>query len=333
MKTAMFYKKLNENKVKCNLCNHHCIISEFKRGICGVRENKKGVLYSLVYGKVIAKNIDPIEKKPMFHFLPGSLSYSIATIGCNFCCSHCQNWSISQVKSSSIFGGGISPEKIVNNAIESGCKSIAYTYTEPTVFYEYAYDVAKIAHKKGLKNIFVTNGYISKDALNEISHYLDGANIDLKSFSTNFYKNICGAKLQPILDNIKLYYDLGIWIELTTLIIPGLNDEKDELRKIAEFIGNIDVNIPWHVTGFSPNYKLKNISSTKLETLDIAVEIGKKAGLKYVYQGNIRKDENTYCPKCNRVLIKRNIFNLFEFHIKNDKCSFCGEHIDGKWNI
>ena len=333
MKEAMFYDKLEGDKVKCNLCNHQCVISTSKRGICNVRENRGGVLYSLVYGKVAANSIDPVEKKPLFHFYPGSATYSIATVGCNFRCLHCQNWSISQVENGEIFGKEIPPGKIVNNAIDSRCKSIAYTYTEPTIFYEYAYDIAKLAHKKELKNIFVTNGYISKDALEEFSPYLDGANIDLKSMSESFYKNVCGAKLQPVLNNIKLYYDLGIWIEVTTLIIPGYNDGSDELKKIAEFIGNIDTNIPWHVTAFRPTYKLTDAPSTPVETLRKAVKLGKKAGLKYVYQGNVREGENTYCPKCGKLLIERNIFSTTENNIKNDNCLFCGEHIEGRWTI
>ena len=333
MKEAMFYNKLEGGKVKCNLCNHQCVISASKRGICHVRENRGGILYSLVYGKVVANSIDPVEKKPLFHFYPGSAAYSIATVGCNFRCLHCQNWNISQVENGEIFGKEIPPEKIVDDAINSRCKSIAYTYTEPTIFYEYAYDIAKLAHKKGLKNIFVTNGYISKDALEEFSPYLDGANIDLKGMSKSFYKHVCGAKLQPVLDNIKLHYDLGIWVEVTTLIIPGYNDGSDELKKIAEFIRNIDTNIPWHVTAFRPTYKLTDAPSTPVETLRKAAEIGKKAELKYVYQGNIREGENTYCPKCGKLLIERNIFSTTENNIKNDNCSFCGEHIEGRWTI
>jgi pyruvate formate lyase activating enzyme len=331
MKEAMFYDKLSDYKVKCYLCHHRCIISKGKRGICRVRENKRGILYSLVYGKIVANNIDPIEKKPLFHFYPGSLTYSISTVGCNFRCLHCQNWSISQFDNSEIVGMEIPPEKIVVNAIENKCKSISYTYTEPTVFYEYAYETASLAHKKGLKNIFVTNGYISKDALKEFSPYLDGANIDLKSMSKSFYRNICGAKLQPVLDNIKIYHDLNIWIELTTLIIPGYNDDLKQLKKIADYIKNIDADIPWHVTAFSPTYKLTDAVSTHIETLRNAVEIGKNSGLRYVYQGNVREGENTYCEKCGNLLIERNIYNINKYNIKSDTCSFCGTHIAGKW--
>ena len=241
MKEAVFYQKLEENKVKCNLCHHKCTISPGKRGICQVRENRDGILYSLVYGKLIASHVDPIEKKPLFHFYPGSTAYSIATMGCNFHCLHCQNWEISQVKNE-IAGKETTPENIIKDALSLRCQSIAYTYTEPTIFFEYAYDTAKIAHKKRLKNIFVTNGYISEDALKDISPYLDAANIDLKSMNNQFYRKVCGAKLQPVLDNIKLYHKLGIWIEITTLIIPGYNDNHKDLERTAEFIGNIAVS-------------------------------------------------------------------------------------------
>lgn len=329
MKETMFYQKLEGNKVRCNLCYHQCIISERKRGICRVRENRNGVLYSLVYGKVVASNVDPIEKKPLFHFYPGSLAYSIGTAGCNFSCLHCQNWAISQVKNE-IVGRELNPGDVVKNVVDNRCKSIAYTYTEPTIFYEYAYDVAKIAHSKGLKNLFITNGYISEEALKEVSPYLDAANIDLKSMSNRFYRKVCSAKLQPVLDNIKLYYNLGIWIEVTTLIIPGYNDDSDELKGIAKFIKEIDASIPWHVTGFYPAYKLTDIPPTSVETLRKAIEIGKKAGLDYVYQGNVGEGENTYCPSCGKLLIERDVFDIAVNNIKNGSCPYCRKLIVGR---
>ena len=332
MKEALFYKKLDEKKVKCNLCNHKCIIKKGERGFCNVRENNNGILFSLVYGKVIANNIDPIEKKPLFHFQPGSKSYSIATEGCNFKCSHCQNYGISQKLNSEIYGNTMLPETIVKDAIDMGCKSISYTYTEPTIFYEYAYEITKIANKKKLKNIFVTNGYISKEALEFISPFLDGANIDLKAMNNQFYKNICKASLKPVLDNIQLFYDLGIWIEITTLIIPGYNDNINELKKIANFIKNIDENIPWHITRFHPDYKFVEIPSTDIETLNKFIDIGIKSGLKYVYQGNVGKGEDTFCPKCKNLIIKRNFSNISKLNIFDNHCSFCNEPIKGIWN-
>jgi len=329
MKEAVFYQKLEENKVKCNLCHHKCTISPGKRGICQVRENRDGILYSLVYGKLIASHVDPIEKKPLFHFYPGSTAYSIATMGCNFHCLHCQNWEISQVKNE-IAGKETTPENIIKDALSLRCQSIAYTYTEPTIFFEYAYDTAKIAHKKRLKNIFVTNGYISEDALKDISPYLDAANIDLKSMNNKFYKNVCGANLQPVLDTIQLYHKLGIWIEITTLIIPGYNDNRKDLKRTAEFIGNIDTNIPWHVTRFYPTYKFNNIPPTPIQTIRETVEIGKKAGLKYVYQGNLNEGENTHCPQCGKLLIERNSFRIASDTIKNGFCPYCNSKIVGK---
>jgi pyruvate formate lyase activating enzyme len=329
---ALFYKKLDGKKIKCNLCNHRCIIQNNDRGICNVRENNNGVLYSLVYGKVIAKSIDPIEKKPLFHFHPESKTYSIATEGCNFKCLHCQNYNISQKETKEIYGEKISPEKIVKNAIDTGCKSIAYTYTEPTIFYEYAYDISKIASKNKLNNIFVTNGYITKEALELISPYLNAANIDLKSMNNSFYKKICKSKLKHVLDNIKLFYEYGIWIEITTLIIPGYNDNLNEVEMIANYIKNIDENIPWHITGFHPDYKLKNCTSTKIETLNKIMEIGKNAGLNYVYLGNVGGREDTYCPKCKNLVINRDLLNISKIKIKNNHCIFCNEEIKGVWN-
>lgn len=328
IKEAMFYKNLEDKKVKCELCAHQCEISNGKRGICRVRENKNGILYSLNYLKLIASHIDPIEKKPLFHFYPGSKSYSIAAAGCNFRCLHCQNWTISQVNKDIISGEAVSAENVVQNALRNKCFSISYTYTEPTIYYETAYDVSRFAHDKGIKNIFVTNGYIKSEALKYIALYLDAANIDLKAMSEKFYQNICGAKLQPVLDCIKQYYQLGIWIEITTLIIPGYNDKADELEGIAEFIASIDKSIPWHITAFYPTYKLNNAQSTPLATLELAYQIGKDKGLQYVYQGNTGEGEDTYCPSCGRLLIKRELFNI-KNQIKDGKCPFCGCRIQG----
>jgi len=332
MKEAIFYEKLDRKKVKCNLCNHRCIINNGSRGICNVRENNNGILFSLIYGKAIALNIDPIEKKPLFHFYPGSKTYSIATEGCNFKCLHCQNYNISQKENNNIFGKNISPEDIVKNAIREDCKSISYTYTEPTIFYEYAYDTAKIASKNKIKNIFVTNGYITKEALEMISPYLNGANIDLKAMNNSFYRDICKAKLNYVLDNIQLFYDLDVWIEITTLIIPGYNDRLDELKKIADFIKNIDENIPWHITRFHPDYKFANCPPTKIETLNKIIKIGKNAGLNYVYQGNVGKGEDTFCPNCKNLIIKRGLLNMSRKKIKNKRCIFCKEKISGIWD-
>lgn len=333
MKEAMFYKKGANQKVNCFLCPHHCNIQQGEKGICGVRENREGILYSLVFGKSISENVDPIEKKPLFHFFPGSRSFSIATVGCNFKCLHCQNSSISQMPRDQkvISGNELLPSKVVSLAKEHNCKSISYTYTEPTIYFEYAYETAKIAKEEGIYNNFVTNGYITPDALKTIQPYLDGANIDLKSFSDDFYRKVCGARLQPVLDSITLYHQLGIWIEITTLIIPTLNDSDDELRDLARFIKNLDESIPWHITAYYPTYRLTDKPRTPIRTLRKAREIGLNEGLRYVYEGNLPGEgsEHTFCYNCKNLLIKRLGFHVTENKIKDSKCPNCQALIDG----
>jgi pyruvate formate lyase activating enzyme len=331
MKEAMFYESQKDLKIRCNLCRHRCLISEGKRGICGVRENKKGILYSLVYGKSISRAIDPIEKKPLFHLYPGSFSFSLATAGCNFRCLHCQNYHISQEFKRTIPGDDLSPEKIISLAQGYECKSISYTYTEPTIFFEYAYDTARLAHDRGIKNIFVTNGYLTPEALQKISPYLDAANIDLKSFSKEFYRKICGADLVEVLDSIKLYKKLGIWIEITTLVIPNHNDSEEELRDIAEFIKNLGVETPWHISAFYPTYKLTDQPRTPASILHRARKIGLELGLRYVYEGNVfnNEGENTYCYQCGKLLISRRGYQILENNILDSRCPRCQSPIDG----
>ncbi len=321
----------DSNKAHCYLCAHQCKINPGQFGFCAVRKNVEGSLKTLVYGEVIAANIDPIEKKPLYHFLPGSQSFSIATIGCNFKCGFCQNWQISQVskKDQNHPGYKLSPEDIVKQAKDNSCQSISYTYTEPTIFFEYAYDTAKLAKAEGLKNNFVTNGYMTKQALEVIKPYLDAANIDLKSFDDSFYKKICSGSLQPVLDSIEFAKDLGVWVEVTTLVVPGQNDSEEELRKIAEFIASVGEDIPWHISRFHPDYKFEGRDSTPLQTLKKAYNFGKQAGLKYIYLGNILDDSNTYCEKCGKLLVKRAYFGVSENNIKNGKCSFCQSAVDG----
>ncbi len=333
MKEARFYNKLEDNKVHCTLCSHECIISTAKRGTCGVRENNDGILYALNYGKLAAQHIDPIEKKPLFHFYPGSKSYSISTVGCNFRCVFCQNHDISQMPAltNRIIGKYVSPEDVVEQALKYDCKSISYTYTEPTIYFEYALDVAKIAHQHNIKNVFVTNGYFSLEALREIVPYLDAANIDLKSFSEDFYKKLCGAKLSPVLDTIKLLKECGIWIEVTTLIIPSKNDSDEELHSIAEYIARIDEDIPWHISAFYPTYKLLNVPPTSPKTLLHAYDIGINTGLHYVYTGNIyNKDtETTFCNKCKKPLIERHFYDVVNKLDVNAYCPYCGNSVAG----
>lgn len=333
VKEAVLYKKLKDKKVHCHLCSHRCLIDNGKRGICSVRENKGGTLYSLVYGLAIAANVDPIEKKPFFHFLPGSMSFSVATAGCNFRCVYCQNWDISQMtkgKEGKITGENLPPEKIVEEALKTGCQSIAYTYTEPTIFFEYATDTAILAKEKGLANIFVTNGYQTPETIKEMKGLIDAANIDLKSFSEEFYQKICGAKLAPVLKAIRLMHEAGIWIEVTTLVVPGQNDSDKELTQIAEFLASVGSDIPWHLSRFHPDYQMQDGKPTPMETLKKAFQIGKKAGLNYVYLGNVTTEnkENTYCPKCQNLAIRRVGYSTQILGVdKKGKCSKCGEDL------
>jgi pyruvate formate lyase activating enzyme len=284
MHECVLYKKLENNKVQCIACNHKCIILEGKRGICGVRENLYGKLNLLVYGLIISEHVDPIEKKPLYHFLPNTRAYSIGTVGCNFKCDFCQNYDISQLKD--IVGRETTPEQVVERAIKTGCKSIAYTYNEPTIFGEFVKDTAVLAKKKGLKNVLVTNGYMTKEFMEYLGKDIDGMNIDLKSFKEDFYKRICKAKLKPVLDTIKLAHERGIHLEITTLIVPGENDDVKELESIATFISKIDKNIPWHISRFFPMYRMNSKEKTSIDILKKAEAIGKKY-LKYVYLGNV----------------------------------------------
>jgi pyruvate formate lyase activating enzyme len=335
MKEARFYNKAEDLSVNCYLCNHRCHIQEGKKGVCAVRQNMNGVLYTLVYGNPIAQHIDPIEKKPLFHYYPGSQSFSIGTVGCNFRCLHCQNSDISQSpRESHILSHQIfPPEQIVQAAKKSRCQSISYTYTEPTIYFEYAFDCSVLAKKEGIGNVFVTNGYTTLEALQSIQPYLDAANIDLKSFRDDFYRRVCGARLQPTLDSIRAYKKLGIWIELTTLIIPDHNDTEEELRDIARFIRELGVDTPWHVTAFYPTYKLQDQPRTPAAVLKKAREIGLSEGLRYVYTGNVPGDEgeNTYCYQCGKILIKRIGFTIQKNEIHDSKCYACGAKIDGVW--
>lgn len=333
LKEAMLYRALADKKVRCGLCNHSCEIAPSRFGTCSVRQNKDGKLFTHVYGEVIAAHVDPIEKKPLYHFLPGTNSFSIATAGCNFRCPFCQNWQISQLpkhEKNRISGEAFLPPDIVSAALNYKCQSISYTYTEPTVFYEYAYDTAKLARQKGLFNVFVTNGYMTAEALETINPFLDACNVDLKSFREKFYKDVCGAHLQPVLDAIRLMNKLDIWIEITTLVVPGQNDKEEELTQIARFIASVDPDIPWHVSRFHPDYKYLDTYSTPVETLRKAFSIGKAEGLRYVYVGNVMGvSEDTHCPHCQKMLIQRRGFGVSKFNIQNSICSYCGNQIAG----
>jgi pyruvate formate lyase activating enzyme len=334
MREALLYKKLLNKTVQCLNCAHYCRISPGKRGICGVRENQDGKLFALNYGKAVACHIDPIEKKPFYHFLPGSYSLSLATVGCNFRCDNCQNWDISQSPkpNKAILGDDLPPEKIVETALENNLPSISYTYTEPTIFSEYALDTMKLAKKAGLKNNWVSNGFWSKELFKIIQPYLDAANVDLKSSEDGFYVKNCGGRLQPVLDNLKTAKKKGVWIEITTLIIPTLNDKEKIFQDIAQFIKNeLGAETPWHLTQFSGaiSWKLQHLPETPVETLKMAREIGMKAGLKYVYTGNVPglASEDTICPKCGTVAINRTGYHV-ERHDKVGKCPKCNEDLN-----
>lgn len=333
MMEARLYDKAEKGSVKCHLCSFRCHIRDGNRGICGVRENRGGKLYTLTWGKLIAEHVDPIEKKPLFHFQPSSRSFSIATAGCNFRCLHCQNSEISQLPRErlDVPGEEASPEEIVSEAYETGCTSISYTYTEPTIFFEYAYDIGVLAREKGLKNVFVTNGYMTKECLDAMDGVLDAANVDIKAFTESFYKKVCGATLAPVLQSVEMMRSKGIWVEITTLVIPGMNDSEDELRALAKWIYRTDKTMPWHLSAFHPSFKMMDIERTPVATLERAREIAFEEGLRYVYTGNIpgNKGESTYCWSCGTLLIERVGFMVKMNRIVDSGCPSCGSRIDG----
>ena len=334
MKECYCYNKSANNSVNCYACSHRCVIVEGKTGICGVRKNLAGTLYSLVYDKIIALHIDSIEKKPLFHFYPGSKALSIGTVGCNLSCLFCQNYEISFPREKvEIKGKKYTPKEIVNTALDNNCKSIAYTYTEPAIFIELVYDIGILAKKKGIKNILITNGYFTKEAIDFLEPIIDAMNIDLKSYSNSFYKDTCNAKLKPVLESIKYAYDKGIWIELTTLLIPGKNDSNEELIKISKFIQSISPTIPWHITRFTPLYKMLNPPQTLHANLQNAKKIGENNGINYVYLGNISDEQLTFCPSCHEILVKRHQdFNdEIIINYNNGNCPNCQHKLDGRF--
>ncbi len=334
-KTAWLSRKLEDEKIECLACHHHCKIAEGKSGICGIRVNEGGELKLLVFGRAASMNIDPIEKKPLFHFFPSSKIFSFGTVGCNFRCSFCQNFEISQFSKEHTFeeieefGIDLPPEKIVEICVHEKIPAIAYTYNEPAVFFEYAFATAKLAHEKGIRNVFVTSGFESREALEKIHPFIDAMNVDLKSFRNDFYQKICGGRLQPVLENIRWLHANKIWQEITTLIIPHENDSEKELREIAEFIASVDVKIPWHLSRYFPCFQMQN-PPTPIETLEKAAEIGRQAGLRNIYIGNVSQSnfENTICPKCGEIVIQRNGYSVENF-LKGNCCKKGGEKIAG----
>ncbi len=336
MREAGFYSRHPDGSVSCHLCRHRCLISSGKRGICRVRENRHGSLYSLVYGQLVSEQIDPIEKKPLYHVLPGSQTYSIASVGCNFRCRHCQNHSIAQFEpgpESGVPGRPTDPLQIVQRALESGCRSISYTYTEPTVWGEYVCDVARLASDAGLFNIMVTNGYVTPEALDQMAPYINAANIDLKGFSESFYLNVASARLGEVLDCLRDFRRRGIWIEVTTLVIPQENDDHVQLAGCAGFIaGELGRDVPWHISRFFPQYRMCDRPATDSRALALVYHVGKAAGLRFVYVGNMAgESQSTECPGCGRLLVERNGFCSRPVGLTGARCSACGYAVPGLW--
>ncbi len=334
MHPAKLWKSISKKRCHCRLCCQFCIIEEGGTGRCGVRINKDGQLFTLVYDRVAAVNIDPVEKKPLYHFMPGTRTFSFGTMGCNFGCVFCQNESLSQPPRNGRLPTGqqATAAQLVAAAKEAGASSISYTYSEPTIFFELMYDTAKLAHESGLKNIMVSNGYQSPGCLEMLAPLIDAANIDLKSFSKSFYKKRCDATLAPVLKNLKTIKNMGWWLEVTTLIIPDMNDGHEELAAIAKFIANeLGTDTPWHLSRFHPQYQLTSKAPTSIEILETAQAIGKAAGLLHVYLGNVpgNKAANTYCPNCNSLLIDRLGFSIQTNAVEHGTCSQCGHKLAG----
>lgn len=332
---ALLYEQLSQDRVRCKLCAHRCLIRPGNFGICKVRQNKDGQLFTHVYGRAISTNVDPIEKKPLFHFLPGTLSYSVATVGCNFICEFCQNYQISQMPRDEgrIAGMNLSPEEIVRDAVKTGSASIAYTYTEPTIYFEYALETARLASKQGIKNVFVTNGYMTEETLDMIGSDLSAANVDLKAFNDDFYKKLCQARIKPVKETIQRMVDRGIWVEVTTLLIPTYNDSFEELTELARWLAGVSPDIVWHISRFHPTYRLTEKDQTATEAIHQALKIGHDAGLAYVYSGNVWGDagEKTLCPNCGENLIDRVGYKISSVRIEKGLCFNCQTAIPGVW--
>ncbi len=331
---ALLWENRENGSIHCFLCAHECRIPPSGFGICGVRQNIDHRLVTFAYGALIATHVDPVEKKPLYHFLPGSKSFSVATIGCNFRCGFCQNWQISQTRYNDgveAEGHAATPGQIVAAAEKNGCKSISYTYTEPTIFFEYALDTARLARKKGIRNIFVTNGFMTAQALDMIHPNLDACNVDLKFFHDAKYRTICGGRLEPVLGSIRKMKDLGIWVEVTTLLIPGENDDNAQLEGIASFMAEVDPNMPWHISRFHPDFRFTNHKATPQDSLERARQIGQKHGLRYIYLGNVSAETDTVCSQCGERLVARSGFSVVSNTLYNGKCASCDMPIAGTW--
>lgn len=330
---ALLYDGVGEQRVACQLCAHRCEIRPDSSGICRVRENRDGKLYTLVYGNLIAQNADPIEKKPLYHFMPGSRAYSIATPGCNFRCGWCQNWQISQLPREMHLPPNerVAPAEVVTQAVKSGCRTIAYTYTEPTIFFEYALDVSRLAKNQGLKNIFVTNGFMTPEMINLYHPLLDAANVDIKAFKDETYRTLMGGRLAPVLESCRMLKSLGIWLEITTLIVPGVNDGPDELHALATFIHDeLGAETPWHLSRFYPQYKMNDRTPTSETILQETKAMAEEIGLDYIYLGNLAGANTTYCKKCGQELIDRSGYATQIVGLdRRGQCTQCGTALDG----
>lgn len=336
LKEALFYEKSENKLVQCKLCPRQCAIPDGKRGFCQVRENQDGILYTMVYAKPVTLTLDdPIEKKPLFHFFPSTLTFSVATAGCNLRCKFCQNWEISQRRPEELDYVYLEPQDLVKKVKASGRPTIAYTYSEPAIFYEYMLETAKLAKKEGIKNIMHSSGYINEVPLRQLAKYLDAANIDLKAFTDDYYIKMSEATLEPVLRSLKILREEGVHLEITTLILPGYNDDEDSMIKMCLWIKeNLGPDTPLHISRFFPMYKMVSLNPTPVATLERLRQVAVDCGLKYVYIGNVagHAAENTCCPKCKRTLIERRGYFILENNIINGRCKFCQEEIAGIWN-
>lgn len=335
LKEAMFYKKIENKRVECNLCPRKCKVGDMERGYCGVRENREGIYYTLVYGNPCAVHIDPIEKKPFFHFYPDSKAFSISTAGCNVNCKFCQNWQISQSRPEQTENVNLPPAEVIRYAKNNLAKSIAYTYAEPVVFYEYIIDTSKIARKDNIKSVVVSGGYIEEEPLKKLCDVVDAVKIDLKAFTSKYYKEIVNGELKPVLDTLKILKKSKIWFEIVYLVLPGLNDSEKEINDMCVWINNnLGKDVPLHFSRFYPMYKLKNLPPTPVDTLTRLRKLAMSCGIKYVYVGNVfgHEGESTYCVDCKKTLVKRTGYQILEYYIEKGRCKYCNEKIPGVWN-
>ncbi len=331
---ARYWEPLQSKRIECRLCPKKCQVDDLERGYCGVRENRDGKYYTHVYAAPCTVHPDPIEKKPFYHFLPGTRAFSLATVGCNMDCAYCQNWQISQIRPEQVEAYYLPPETVADYAVQSDCPSIAYTYTEPVVFYEYMYDCAAVARERGIRSVMVSNGYILEKPLRELCKVLDGIKVDLKSFREKFYQEVCAGELAPVLDALKIIRDEGVWLELVYLMVPTLNDSEAEIEELCAWVHQeLGDDVPLHFSRFHPQYRLKHLPATPVRHLERALRIARSAGLNYVYLGNVvgHETESTRCPACEKVVVRRVGYTVLETALNGENCKYCGQKIAGVW--